>query len=214
VDDNKKTVARNRRFICKNFDLEPDHLISAHQTHSKNVMVFGEEAERYHTADKEYENIDALVTNMPGTALMVKVADCQAIVMFDPVQKVIAVVHAGWKGLAQDVSGAAIRLMKRQFKVKPENLFVGISPSLGPCCAFFTHPEKELPPEFSPYIHTNKTVDLWSFSTEQLKKHGIQPEHIELARVCTMCGAGGKFFSFRRDRGMTGRFGALLFLKK
>ncbi len=131
---------------------------------------------------------------------------------FDPVKKVIAAVHAGWKGLVQDISGEAIQIMQKRFGVNPANLIVGISPSLGPCCSFFTDPEKELPPNFRPFIKYNKCVDLWSFSVRQLELHGILPQQIELARVCTFCGGGGRFFSFRRDRGVTGRFGALIYL--
>ncbi len=212
VDDSAEDVLRNRSTICKSFGLAPKDLVSANQIHSKNVMVVDEKVLSSHKAHEDFEDVDAFVTDLPGVALMMKVADCQAVLMFDPVKKVIGAVHAGWRGLVLDISGATIAVMKKKFGVKPENLIVGISPSLGPCCCFFSDPHKELPPGFKPYIKQNNTVDLWKFSADQLARHGVKPDHIEHARVCTMCGGGEKFYSFRRDRGVTGRFGALIFL--
>lgn len=212
VDDRNEDVLDNRENICTSFGLDEERLISANQIHSRNVCVVDEKLLSGYEPHRDIEDVDALVTNLPGVGLMMKVADCQAILMFDPFQKVVAAVHAGWKGLMQDVSGATIAVMKKKFNVKPEHLVVGVSPSLGPCCCFFSDPHKELPKSFAPYISNKNTVDLWKYSTDQLVRHGIKPDHIEHARVCTMCGAGEKFYSFRRDRGVTGRFGALIYL--
>ena len=213
VSDEAAAVRKNRKLVCRSFGIPEENLIAGHQIHSKYVVVINDKILGSHKAYEDIENVDAFVTDKPGVALMIKAADCQSILMFDPVQKVVAAAHAGWKGLAQDISGEALKVMKKHFKVKPENVMVAVSPSLGPCCAFFSNPEKELPPSFKPYIAYNKTVDLWQFSIDQLKKHGVQAKHIELARVCTMCGGGDKFYSFRRDRGMTGRFGTVIVLK-
>lgn len=213
VDDSQDDVLDNRKIIGAAFGLEEGKLISANQVHGKDICVVDEPFFAGHKLHGDVDDVDAFVTNVREVALMMKVADCQAILMFDPVEKVVAAVHAGWRGLMKDISGATIALMKKKFNVKPEHLVVGIGPSLGPCCCFFSDPHQELSADFKPYIAHNNTVDLWKFSTEQLVKHGIRPEHIEHARVCTMCGAGGKFYSFRRDRGVTGRFGALIFLK-
>ncbi len=213
VDDSVEDVLRNRSIICDAFDLEENNLVTANQTHSKNVCIVDEDMLAKYQPRREVDDVDAFVTNVSGVALMTKVADCQGIVMFDPVQKVIAAVHAGWRGLMQDVGGAAIAVMKKKFKVKPEHLMIGISPSLGPCCSFFSDPKKELSPDFKPYINMNNTVDLWQFSLDQLLRHGVQSDHIELARVCSMCGGGEKFYSFRRDRGVTGRFGTMIVLR-
>ena len=213
VDDNADDVLANRKIICAAFGLEEDKLLAANQVHGKEICAVDETFLEGHKAHRDVDDVDAFVTNVRGAALMMKVADCQALLMFDPAEKVIAAVHAGWRGLMKDISGATIALMKKKFNVKPEHLVVGIGPSLGPCCSFFSDPQQELSDDFEPYIAHNNTVDLWKFSTDQLVRHGIRPEHIEHARVCTMCGAGGKFYSFRRDRGITGRFGAMIFLK-
>jgi len=213
VNDNASDVQQNRQLVLKAFGLANKSLVSAIQTHSKNVCVVDKNFMENYEAGYEVNDVDAFITQEPGVALMVKVADCQAILMFDPVQKVIAALHAGWRGLMQDISGETIAVLQKNFGVKSENLIVGISPSLGPCCSFFSDPYQELSKDFKPYIKQNNTVDLWKFSTDQLVRYGVKADHIELARVCSMCGGGEKFYSFRRDRGVTGRFGVLIFLR-
>jgi hypothetical protein len=213
VDDKAANVSKNRWEICKRLKFPPENLLAAHQVHGKNIIIVDEKYLSMFEAETEVADVDGFITNLKNVGLMAKSADCQAIMMFDPVKKVAAAVHAGWKGLAKDISGEAVRIMRQKFGVDPKNLLVGISPSLGPCCAFFSNPELELPNEFHRFIDDEKRVDLWNFSVEQLMKHGIRQSNIELARVCTMCGAGNKFFSFRRDRGITGRNGSVIFLR-
>lgn len=188
-------------------------LVSAEQTHSANVQIIDEEFLRYHPADREVGDCDALVTDFQSVALMMQVADCQALLMFDPVRRVVAAVHAGWKGLSQDISGETIAVLKARYGCDPANLLVGMSPSLGACCAEFTDPWRELPLDFHGYIDDKKRVDLPGYSVDQLEEHGVRPENIELSRVCTQCDPSQKYFSYRRDGGETGRFGAVILLK-
>lgn len=218
IGDKELNVKKNRAVICDALGLDSEQLVSVDQTHSKNVQMVDEQFL------KNYQNVevserDALITDKPKVGLMIQVADCQALLFFDPIHKVIAAIHAGWKGLAQDITGQTVKMLKKFYKVDPHRLLVGISPSLGPCCAFFSDPEKELPQEFHPFIDKEKRVDLWAFSVWQLQKHGIAQKNIELAKICTQCGRGGgkggrgRFFSFRGEHGITGRFGAVIFLR-
>lgn len=219
VGDAAADVRENRRLVSAALGVEAQQLISADQTHSKKVQMADEEFLRFF-AGKEISGVDAFVTKMRGAALMIQVADCQAILLYDPVTGVIAAVHAGWKGLMLDISGAAVWMMKKDYGVDPANILAGIAPSLGPCCAVFSDPGKELPWEFHPYIDRKKRVDLWSFSLDQLQKHGLQKKHIELACVCTQCEGGrgneprGRFFSHRAEKGVTGRFGVAIMLRQ
>jgi polyphenol oxidase len=217
IGDRNENVIRNRQLICKSLGLDIHNLISAEQTHSRNVQIVDEKFLVTHHNGECY-GVDAFVTDIPNVALMIQVADCQVILMFDPVKKVVAAVHAGWKGLAQNISLETIKIMHQKYGSDPSDILVGISPSLGPCCAFFSNPEKELPPNFKNYIDKQKRVDLWSYSINQLQKIGIKKNHIELARICTQCNNGqsiegtGRFFSFRGEKGITGRFGVLIWL--
>lgn len=222
IGDKQSNVLKNRRLICKLLGLKDNSLVSANQTHSKNVQIVDE---KFLAAVKSYGDAfevndrDALVTDIEETGLMIQVADCQALLFYDPVKRVAAAVHAGWKGLAQDISGAAVEVMVKNFGADPSRLLVGIAPSLGPCCAFFSNPEKELPGSFLKYIDKHKRVDLWSYSIDQLQKHGLRKQNIDIAKVCTRCGKGGgkgcrdNFFSFRGQHGITGRFGVVIYLK-
>ena len=219
LGDNHSNVKKNRKKICEALDIEEKNLISSNQTHSKNVKIIDEEFLNSHSAYQECDDVDGLVTNLPKIGLMVQVADCQGILMFDPVKRVVAAVHAGWKGLVNDVSGETVKVLVNDFDVDHKNILVGIAPSLGPCCAFFTNPESELPKIFHPFIDSKKRVDLWSYSTLQLQKRGIPKNNIELAKVCTQCGNGPsiegpkKFFSFRGEHGITGRAGIVIALQ-
>jgi YfiH family protein len=218
IGDRQENVIKNRATICKALGIDQERLVSAEQTHSCNVRIVDELFLNEKPPGEVY-GVDAFITKIHGVALMMQVADCQAQLMYDPKQNVVAAVHAGWKGLAQDISGATIALMKEHFGCNPANILVGIAPSLGPCCAFFSNPEQELPKNFHRYIDEEKRVDLWSFALEQLAKHGIEAGHVELARICTQCNNGadkesrGRFYSFRGEKGITGRFGVLIWLK-
>lgn len=138
---------------------------------------------------------DAFLTQKTGITLAIKVADCQGIVMYDPVTKSIAAVHAGWRGVALTITGKTIRRLKKEFNVDPKNILVGISPSLGPCCAEFSDPTSELPTFMKPYIK-NKYVDLWSAVRAQLIYAGIPDNQIEMSGECTKCNPD-KYFSHR-----------------
>ncbi len=212
VNDDENDVKKNRAAICSNLKIDPPNLVTARQTHSKNILVVDETFMSQRHKYDEPDNIDGLITRLKGIMLMVKVADCQAILMFDPVKNAIAAVHAGWRGLVQDISGEAINALKEIYGTDPADLIVGISPSLGPCCSFFSNPETELPPDFKPFTDTRKRVDQWAYSIKQIERHGVHEKNIELAGVCTMCGGGGDFYSFRAQRGITGRFGAGILL--
>lgn len=211
IGDSYENVRKNRQTILDALGYE--RIVSADQTHSSNVQIVDDEFLRFQPEDRECDNVDAFVTNKKDVLLMTQVADCQAILMYDPVTQVIAAIHAGWKGLAQDVSGATLQVMRMNYGVDPATVLVAISPSLGPQSAFFSNPEAELPVSFYPYIDDQKRVNLWEYSVQQLENHGVRKSNIELARICTQKEEGRNFFSFRRDHGITGRFGVVIALK-
>jgi polyphenol oxidase len=152
---------------------------------------------------------DAFITDKKGTALVIKVADCQGIFLFDPVTSVIAAVHAGWKGVAVNIAGKTVRKMAEAFKVDPKNLLAAISPSIGPCCCEFSDPAKELPAFMKPYIK-GEHVDLWSATKDHLKNAGLTENHIQISGECTKCNSD-KYFSFRNKD--VGRMAVFIGLK-
>lgn len=214
LGDSRENVTENRRRILRSLNLRS--CLSANQVHGKNVLVVDAAmkekifAPGHKTA--EIDDTDAFVTDQKGLGLMVQVADCQAILFFDPGKKILGMAHAGWRGLKQDISGAVIDEMVK-LGSDPAHLLIGISPSLGPAHSQFSDPEAELGPEFMPFVKNN-CLDMWEFSRRQLIAHGIAPGKIEIARLDTADPEeGARFFSFRREKGQTGRFAMVAAIK-
>lgn len=183
-------------------------LAFADQVHGdKSLVVRAGDAYRPRTRKDVLDGYDALITPDPGPGLMVKLADCQGVLLFDPRTGVLALVHSGWRGSALNVIGKTAARLKNEFGVRPEDLLAGVSPSLGPCCAEFVNYRDELPPKLWDYQVSDRRFDLWAVSQDQLAAAGVRPENVEVARICTKCG-GDDFYSYRREK-VTGRFGLI-----
>jgi YfiH family protein len=207
VGDHREAVAENRRLVQMALGLTA--LADASQEHgSRDVLVAG----NLEGPSGQMEvAADILLTDQPGVGLLIKQADCQAVVLYDPGRRVLANVHCGWRGQVQNVLGAAVARLRERFGCRPADLFAAISPSLGPCCAEFRHFRRELPPEFWPYQVRPNYFDLWRLSRDQLMKAGLPAAHLDLAGLCTRC-RSAEFFSYRRDQ-ITGRQGTVIGLK-
>jgi len=139
-------------------------------------------------------------------------ADCQSILLYDPIQKVIANVHCGWRGSTKNIAGRTVDVMNKRFGCNRRDLIAGISPSLGPCCAEFVNYRSEIPQKFWRYKSANDHFDFWALSREQLIAAGLLRENIETGGICTKCNTDA-FFSYRGE-GQTGRFASVIGLKK
>jgi hypothetical protein len=155
--------------------------------------------------------VDALISATPGRPLLITAADCLQVILLDPVTPAIGIVHAGWRSLAAGIIGAAVSAMQASYGGDPQAMLAGIGPGLGPCCAEFTDPCRELPGTFSPFIH-GRYVDLWAAARCQLEGAGLDDSRVEVSGICTRC-RNDEFFSHRGDRGRTGRFAAIVSLR-
>lgn len=207
--DSKEAVHENLRRVKRTLGLE--HLTASMQTHGDVVQVADE------TKLKELHNGlpvallppgDALVTQLRGVGLLIKIADCQAVFLVDPVQQVIANVHCGWRGSVNGLLLKVVRVLQNQYGSRAEDLYAGISPSLGPCCAEFRDYRQELPPVFQQFQVRPRYFDFWAISRWQLREAGLPADHIEVAGRCTVCGSRD-FFSYRGE-GTTGRMAAVI----
>lgn len=188
--DNPANIDKNRSRIRRRVGTQ--RLISAHQIHSSRVYVDTGATEDSH----EVEGYDALISNQPGTALMIQQADCQAVLLFDPVKNVIGAVHSGWRGTVANIIGETIMQMGRHYGSDPKHLQAGISPSLGPCCAEFVNYREELPQAFQRYRVKNNHFDFWQISVRQLLEAGLKSVAIRKPDICTSCSED--YFSYRR----------------
>ncbi len=196
VGDDTDNVHHNRSLV-KNA-LGCATLVSTRQVHGARVAVI-----RDIDGDQELEGYDALITDMPGVALLIQQADCQAVLLHDPQNKVIANIHCGWQGSVANIIGATLGRMIDAFDSDPAHIKAAISPALGPCCGEFVNYRKELPENFHSFEVRANHFDFPAISTLQLKEAGLRAEHIEVAGICTRCNQD--WFSFRRNK-QTGRF--------
>jgi YfiH family protein len=178
------------------------------QAHGKNIVNLREPALDRSTGPFA---ADAMVTDAPGVALLVKQADCQAVIVYDPLRKAVANVHCGWRGNTQGLLGDVVAAMKTEFGCDPSRMRAAIGPSLGPCCAEFVTHQEIFPESFRPFMTRDNYFDLWAVSRSQLVHSGLKPEHIESAGWCTRCRTD-LFYSYRGE-GRTGRFATVAMLK-
>ncbi len=152
---------------------------------------------------------DGLFSDMTDIGLMIKHADCQAVVLFDPVRRAIANIHCGWKGSVRQILPKAVHELSTVYGSVPQDIWAGISPSLGPCCAEFKEWKSTLPPWMHPFQVRPDHFDFWAISRYQLMNAGLSDAKIFCVEVCTKC--NHNYFSYRRE-GVTGRVGTLVAL--
>ncbi|MFW6011178.1 MAG: polyphenol oxidase family protein [Desulfosalsimonas sp.] len=185
-------------------------LIFLNQVHGAEVCVINTQHEA-ESAAKNPPAADAVISGVPGKGLVIQAADCQAVMLYDPVHDVAANVHSGWRGSVSNIIGKCIGAMRKNFYTDPSDLVAGIGPSLGPCCAEFFNYKKEIPEPFWIYKDARDRFDFWQASVDQLRATGVKKENIELSNICTMCNTH-LFFSYRAGAGSK-RFAAVIGIK-
>lgn len=217
--DNPDHVVKNRNILAQETGIEASHFLYASQVHSGDVKVIDlvaiESGILAHNP-----RTDATITNIPGICLMVMVADCVPVILFDPVKKVSAVIHAGWRGTVKHITTNTIVVMVDRFGSDPANIIAGIGPSIGPCCYEVGEEVKTVVEQSfgttRGYLvmqeHSTKPFfDLWYANHKQLTDCGVKPGNIETSGLCTMCNHG-TFYSSRASAGITGRFAAGIYI--
>lgn len=207
VGDADGSVRRNLARIRARIGAE--RLLWMNQCHGDAVLALPAADGRIPEAAPD---ADALVTDVPGLALMVKQADCQGVILYDPVKRVVAAVHSGWRGSVRNILGRTVRAMANVFGCTPSHIRAGIGPSLGPCCGEFRSYAEIFPRTFGRFMVRPRYFDFWAVSTQQLVNAGLRRAHIETAGICTSCRTD-LFFSYRGE-GRTGRFATVAMLRK
>jgi YfiH family protein len=207
VGDDSGTVKRNLERIARCIDAK--ELVFTRQVHDTTIRVFTNS----HSIDAETPSSslpvgDGMITDIQGKFLSIKLADCQSVLMVDPVRKVVANIHSGWRGSIKNIIGKAINKLEEQFQCRPGDIRAGISPSLGPCCAEFVNYRKEIPKRFWGYKDKADRFDFWAISRDQLCDAGVLSKHIDTSGICTRCNTD-RFFSYRGE-GTTGRFASVI----
>ncbi len=132
------------------------------------------------------EEADGMITDVPGLALHIRAADCQNFVILAEKQRVLGVLHAGWRGLDAGIIEKFFDVLLREFGVTPREVLIGAGPSLCKHCAAFTDPLTELNNIPRSCIQGN-TVDLQRAATLQFLALGVPEDAIERMSACTKC---------------------------
>ncbi len=210
VGDHPSMVERNRQVIARCMDTQ--QLVFLKQIHKTGILILkkSDDNRSPKTHPSPFSG-DAMVTDIPGKTIAVQLADCQGVLMYDPVKKVAANVHSGWRGSIANILGKCVASMTTEFGCRPEDIIAGISPSLGPCCSEFIHFRQEIPEAYWRYKNRSDHFNFWRISRRQLLNAGLLTQHIELPDICTKCNSH-LFFSYRK-KNQTGRFVSVIGLK-
>lgn len=221
VGDNEVKVRTNRRLFFDALGVAPDRVILGRLIHGRDVSVFrqddqegwpvvvGRAVDGAHKMDSMFPS-DAVISDVPGLHFLITSADCVPIAFVDRRRKVVGAAHAGWRGTALGISGHVVRVMTREFGTAPDDLEIGIGPSVGPCC-YTVKPDvlHEFRANHSAASAIERdgiwTLDLWESNRQQLLEEGVRKDAIEVASLCTSCRTD-MFFSHRAEHGRTGRF--------
>ena len=194
----------------------PYYVVQPHQVHGCEIR----EVLRADTTRDELEGVDALVTNVPGVAISVRTADCIPVLLYDPVHKAVAAVHAGWRGTVQHISLKVIDRMRELYGTQASNLLAVIGPGIGPdsfqvgqevadAFAAAGFPMAEILKDCGPKAPTADNpmagglhIDLWRANEWLLQKAGVS--EIQVAGICTYKN-NDRYFSARREGTKCGR---------
>ena len=207
TQDDAQHVSQNRQRFFSALGIDESQTVGSYQVHGNEVMVV--------ETPGQLEGYDALVTNKPGVFLTVTIADCVPILVYDPVQQVVAAIHAGWRGTVAKIVFKTLTTMEDQFGTCSEDChaFIGTcidgsSYEVGMEVAIhFPDSQKEWHEDRQKYF-----VDLKKANQEQLLSKGVSPRQIEASPYSTVL-HNDTFFSHRHEKGQTGRMLAVIGMK-
>lgn len=218
--DKEENVTRNYELYAEALKQDKASFVTGAQDHNVNIRRVGSEEKGLGVWRKyETESIDGLCTNEKGVMLTIYCADCVPLYYIDPVNKAIGFAHAGWKGTAADMAGEMIRRMSKEFGSKPEDLIIGIGPSICKSCFEVDEPvakvfmDIEDSGKFVEDTQNGKFhVDLWECNRQFMLKAGAKAENITIGGVCTM-EESDLVFSHRKTRGRRGSNAGIMCLR-
>jgi len=218
LDETEENVIRNYRILGDSLGFDIQDLVLTRQTHSDIVRVVTH-ADCSGCFHRDYPECDALVTNDPGTALVVFTADCTPMLFHDPITGAVGAAHAGWRGTAAQIGAKTVEAMVREFGCDPKNIRAAIGPNIGFChfetdadvpeaiwAAYGQDAEAFIRQKGEKYY-----LDLKEINALSLKRVGVT--HIEISDECTMC-SPDKFWSHRVTKGIRGSQGAIIVCKE
>lgn len=228
LGDEREKVLENFRILGSLFEAKPEDFVLTQQTHSVNVRHVGrEDRGKGIFRERNYTDVDALMTDEEGVILSAFSADCVPILFYDKGHRAIASCHSGWRGTHGRILARVIEAMQREFSSKPEEIYIAIGPSICKNCyevsedvgeAFLdAFPAlREMTKNASPIERVSEEkfhIDLWELNRWIALENSIPAENISVSGYCTM-ERPDLFFSHRYSQGKRGVQGAFIGLSK
>ena len=196
--DDPVKVSENFKRIGASMGVDVEDMVLSKQTHTTNVRVVTEEDKgKGVMRDRDYTDVDGMITNVPGICLVTSYADCVPLYFVDPVKKAIGLSHSGWRGTVGKIGKNTVQLMQENFGSKPEDLLAAVGPSVCMDCyevsedvigqfkeAFESKYWQEL---FYKKENGKYQLNLWKANELIFLESGILPEHMAITNVCTHC---------------------------
>ena len=221
--DKEEAVTENFKRFAAAMGVDWENYVFSDQTHTTNIRVVTEaDRGKGFTKDRDYTDIDGLVTNVKGLVLSTFYADCVPLYFVDPKKRAIGLSHSGWKGTVGEIGRKTIETMEKEYGSKPEDILVAIAPSICRECYEVSEDVanqfmKIFPKEEWKDIMDDKgkgkyQLDLWEINKKILLRSGILKEHLYVTNLCTCCNSE-LLFSHRASQGKRGNLGAFLCIK-
>lgn len=205
--DKYENVDKNLEIISSCAGIKKENIYKGKQDHTDNILILdNENKDKYKFSNLSKECYDAYIVTKKDINTLVTTADCNPIIIYDPILNIYANVHSGWKGTIKKISLKAAKIMHEKFGSKYEDLIVCIGPSIRKCC--FTSKEEEFKRKFTDvfqkeeeYISKDKEgryhFDLIHVIKDDFINIGVKKENIAICNICTCCNEDD-FYSYRK----------------
>lgn len=216
--DKRESVLKNYEILCGAVGIKTENLVLSKQTHTNNVEIVNKSHCGTGITHPEFCDVDGLITNEPQVALVTQYADCTPLLFCDPVKKVIATSHAGWRGTVKLIGKVTVEKMVSEFGCNPKDIIAGIGPCILDCCYEVDEPVYK---EFVKidFIDTKKILkpkpngrymlNLVEANRLILIHSGILSENIDCSDICTCCNCDD-LHSHRATGGKRGNLAAVI----
>jgi len=206
VGDDPLKVLQNRQILADSEDFYIDNLIYMDQVHSDHIAVIKD------TLTNKQEKCDGIITNLPNIPLMVMVADCIPILLYDSKKKVVGAIHAGRNGTFLEIAKKAVLSMKEEFDSDPKDIYAYLGTSIKSCCYEVGKDladicQKSFGKKYVIKRDNSFYLDLQTLNKDQLLSVGLDEKNINISSTCSCCDKN--YFSYRRDA-ETGRFAGVI----
>lgn len=219
-EENRENVMENFRRMGQAVGFSNDQLVLSDQTHTTNIkIVTKEDRGKGILRERDYHDIDGMITNQPGVVLVTFFADCVPLFLVDPVKKAIGLSHSGWRGTVNKMGLVTVQKMQETFGSKPEDILAAIGPSICQDCYEVSEDvilqfQENFDQNVQNQLYYQKEngkyqLNLWKANEIIFREAGILPHHIFTTDLCTCCNPQ-LLYSHRASKGMRGNLGAFL----